>query len=212
MPVPAFAQPVMRPQGAPAAAPSQGLGQVPGPGPNTQAPGYSAQQLDSILAPIALYPDVLLTQVLMASAYPLQIVEAYRWVQHSANRNLRGDALGRALETRNWDPSVKSLVLFPALLTQMNGNLNWLQQLGYAAANQQAEVLDAVQRLRQQAMAAGNLRTTDQCVVRTEGRVIYLDPPTPDVVYLPSYNPTTVYGAWVYPAYPPVFLPLPHPD
>jgi len=201
MPAPGFAQPGMPPQNAPAT--------VPGQNPAAQAPGYSAPQLDSILAPVALYPDVLLTQVLMAAAYPLQIVEAYRWVRQPANRNLRGDALARALVSRNWDPSVKSLVPFPALLAQLNGNLTWLQQLGYAAVNQQAEVLDAVQRLRQQAVAAGNLRTTEQCVVRTEERIIYIEPPTPSVVYLPSYNPTTVYGAWAYPAYPPVYLPPP---
>jgi len=172
-------------------------------------PGYNHSQLDAVLAPIALYPDVLLTQVMMAASYPSQILEAGRWVQRPANRNLRGDDLAHALEANNWDPSVKSLVPFPALLSQLGGNRRWLEQLGYAAANQQADVLDSVQRLRAQAIAAGTLQTTDQCVVRTEDHVVYIDPPASGLVYLPTYNPTSAYGTWAEPANPPVYLPPP---
>jgi len=170
---------------------------------------YAAAQLDSILAPIALYPDVLLTQVLMASAFPFQIVEAARWVQNQANQRLRGEALAQALAPMEWDPSVKSLVPFPGVLAQLNGNLQWLQQLGYAAANQQPDVLDSVQRLRHQAEIAGNLRSSPQYIVRQEERFIYIEPAQPNVIYVPAYNPVVVYGTWAYPAYPPYYLPPP---
>jgi len=190
-PAPLYAQPVLPPQETPPPAPGQ---------------GYSMEQIESILAPVALYPDALLTQVLMASAFPLQVVEAYRWVQQGNNRNVQGDALVQSLAPRNWDPSVKSLVPFPAVLAQMNGSLDWLQQLGYAVANQQEEVLDGIQRLRQRAYAAGNLRTNEQCVVRQEDNYIYIDPPRTGVVYVPYYNPQVVYGTWTYAAYPPVYF------
>ena len=190
-PTPLYAQPTLPAQENPA--PVQGQ-------------GYSAQQLDSIVAPVALYPDVLLTQVLMASAFPLQIVEAYRWVQQGGNRQIQGDRLAQVLQGRAWDPSVKSLVPFPGVLAQLNGNLEWLQQIGFAVANQQEEVLDAVQRLRQQAAAAGNLRSNDQYVVRTEERIIYIEPPPTGVVYVPAYDPNLVFGSWAYPAYPPVYF------
>ncbi len=190
-PTPLRAQPVLPPQENPV--PAQGQ-------------GYSAEQVESILAPVALYPDVLLTQILMASAFPLQIVEAYRWVQQGNNRAIRGDRLAAVLQGRNWDPSVKSLVPFPGVLAQMNGNLDWLQQLGFAAANQQEDVLDAVQRLRQRAYAAGTLRSSEQYLVRHEERIIYIELPPTGVVYVPYYNPTVVYGVWAYPAYPPVYF------
>ena len=179
---------------------------APGAPPTPAAFGYSNPQLEAVLAPIALYPDVLLSQVLMASAYPAQILEATRWVQQQPQRRIHGDDLARASETRNWDPSVKSLLPFPALLSQLSSNRRWLEQLGYAAANQQPDVLDAVQRLRQRAVAAGSLQTTDQCVVRTEDRVVMIDPTASGLVYMPSYNPTIAYGTWAEPAYPPVYL------
>jgi len=190
-PAPLRAQPVLPPQE------------------NTAPPagqGYNSEQVEAILAPVALYPDVLLTQILMASAFPLQVVEAYRWVQQGNNRQIQGDRLVQALSGRNWDPSVKSLVPFPGVLAQLNGNLDWLQQLGFAVANQQEDVLDAVQRLRQRAYAAGTLQTNEQSVVRQEANVIYIEPPQAGVVYVPASNPTVVYGTWAYQSYPPAYF------
>jgi hypothetical protein len=161
------------------------------------------------LAPIALYPDALLTQTLMASTFPLQVVQAARWVEESANKTLSGDAPAKALNPQLWDPSVKSLVSFPEVLATMNESLDWTQQLGYAFADQQSAVLDAAQRLRRQAQTNGSLQSSPQQVVRTEQQTIIVEPAQPDVVYLPSYNPTVVYGAWPYPSYPPVYLPPP---
>jgi Protein of unknown function (DUF3300) len=177
--------------------------------PADAATTFNTEQLDALLAPIALYPDPLLTQVLMASTFPLQVVEAARWVEDPAHKTLSGDALTKALEAQSWDPSVKSLVPFPSALAMMNGNLDWMQQLGYAFADQQADVLDSVQRLRRQAQTHGSLQSTPQQVVRVEEKTIVIEPAQPDVVYVPSYNPTAVYGAWPYPSYPPVYLPPP---
>ncbi len=170
---------------------------------------FNAEQLDALLAPIALYPDELLTQILMAATYPLQVVEAARWIEDPAHKSLSGDALMKALDPLAWDPSVKSLVPFPQVLTMMNGNLSWMQQLGYAFADQEAAVMDSVQRLRHQAQANDSLQSTPQQVVRTEAQTIIIEPAQPNVVYVPTYNPTVVYGAWPYPAYPPVTLPPP---
>jgi hypothetical protein len=175
----------------------------------TATQAYNSEQLDALLAPVALYPDALLTQVLMASTYPLQVVSAGRWVEDPAHKSLSGDALAKALEPETWDPSVKSLVPFPSVLALLNSNLDWTQQLGYAFADEQAAVMNSVQRLRAQAQAAGNLKTTEQQIVRTEQQTIIIEPAQPSVVYVPSYNPTVVYGAWPYPAYPPVYLPPP---
>jgi hypothetical protein len=174
-----------------------------------QAEGYSAEQLDALLAPIALYPDELLTQVLMASVYPLEIVDAARWAENPANKNLTGDALTRALVPVSWDPAVKSLVPFPQVLTMMNSQLDWTQQLGYAMAVQQTDVMASIQRLRRQAQIAGQLKSTEQQVVRTEGQTIVIAPAQPSVVYVPVYNPSVVFGSWPYPAYPPVYFPPP---
>jgi hypothetical protein len=182
---------------------------VPTAGPPAAQQGYPAEQLDAIVAPIALYPDELLTQILMASAYPLQVVEASRWLENPANKALRGDELTAALAPREWDPSVKSLVPFPQVLAMMNNQLEWTQQLGYAVAVQQGAVLEAIQRLRKQAEIAGALKSGERYVVRTEGEVITIAPAQPSVIYVPTYNPTVVYGAWPYPAYPPVYLPPP---
>jgi hypothetical protein len=174
-----------------------------------QAEGYSAEQLDALLAPIALYPDELLTQVLMASVYPLEIVDAARWAENPANKSLTGDALTRALVPVSWDPAVKSLVPFPQVLTMMNSQLDWTQQLGYAMAVQQTDVMASIQRLRRQAQIAGQLKSSEQQVVRTEGQTIVIAPAQPSVVYVPVYNPSVVYGTWPYPAYPPVYYPPP---
>jgi Protein of unknown function (DUF3300) len=170
---------------------------------------YNSEQLDALLAPIALYPDALLAQVLMASTFPLQVVGAGRWVEDPANKPLGGDALAKALEPQPWDPSVKSLVPFPSVLALMNSNLEWMQQLGYAFAEQQVDVMNSAQRLRFHAQGAGNLKTTEQQIVRVEKQTIIIEPATPTVVYVPSYNPVVVYGAWPYPSYPPVYLPPP---
>jgi hypothetical protein len=170
---------------------------------------FNTEQLDALLAPIALYPDPLLTQTLMASTFPLQIVQAARWVEEPNNKGLAGDALTKALEAQPWDPSVKSLVPFPQVLSMMNGNLDWTQQLGYAVADQQAAVMDSVQRLRRQAQSSGSLQSTPQQVVRSEAQTIIIEPAQPNVVYVPSYNPSTAYGTWPYPSYPPVYFPPP---
>jgi hypothetical protein len=174
-----------------------------------QAEGYSAEQLDALLAPIALYPDELLTQVLMASVYPLEIVDAARWAENPANKSLTGDALTQALVPVSWDPSVKSLVPFPQVLVMMNSQLDWTQQLGYAMAVQQSDVMASIQRLRRQAQIAGQLKSTDQQVVSSQGQTIVIAPAQPSVVYVPVYNPSVVFGSWPYPSYPPVYFPPP---
>jgi Protein of unknown function (DUF3300) len=162
---------------------------------------FKPEEIEQIVAPIALYPDSLLSQIFMASTYPLEIVEASRWAKQ--NKNLKGDALAQALEKQNWDPSVRSLVNFPDVLSKMSDKLDWTQKLGDAFLSQQKEVMDAVQRLRAKAEAAGNLKTTEQQKVIVEEKVIKIEPASPQVVYVPTYNPTVVYGAWPYPAYPP---------
>jgi Protein of unknown function (DUF3300) len=163
--------------------------------------GFKPEEIDALVAPIALYPDSLLSQIFMASTYPLEIVEASRWAKQ--NKNLKGDALAQALEKQDWDPSVRSLVNFPDVLSNMSEKLDWTQKLGDAFLSQQKEVMDAVQRLRAKAEAAGNLKTTEQQKVIVEEKVIKIESPSPQVVYVPTYNPTVVYGAWPYPAYPP---------
>jgi len=186
---------------------------------------FSAEQLDALLASIALYPDDLLTQVLMASTFPLEVVAAARWVDDPAHKSPKGDELAKALEAESWDPSVKSLVPFPVVLATMNGNLTWLQQLGYAFEEQQADVFASVQRLRRQAKANEKLQSSPQQTVSTEmvtteplpgsgqaptqQEVIVIKSPQPDVVYVPTYDPRTVYGSWPYPSYPPYYAPPP---
>jgi hypothetical protein len=189
--------------------------------PAATAEPFNAEQLDALVASIALYPDDLLTQVLMASTFPLEVVAAARWVEDPAHKSLTGDTLEKALEAEPWDPSVKSLVPFPAILATLNSNLTWLQQLGYAFATQQADVFTAVQRLRRLAQANGKLESSPQQVVSTEQvttepppgssqaptqqEVIVIQPAQPNTVYVPTYNPATVYGAWPYPSYPPYY-------
>jgi len=217
MPYPGFAQAPQADQAPPGQMAPQGdqTAQQPGQGGQyagqqaSTAQGYSQAQLDALLAPIALYPDALLAQVLMASTYPLQVIEAARWLDAPGNKALTGNALATALQAQSWDPSVKSLVPFPQIIAQMNSKLDWMQQLGYAFSVQQNDVMDAVQRLRQQAQAAGQLQTTQQQKVIVEKQTIVIEPADPAVVYVPTYNPTVVYGAWQYPAYPPVYIPPP---
>jgi hypothetical protein len=162
-----------------------------------------------LLAPIALYPDQLLAQVLMAAAYPVQIVQAQRWLDDPAHKSLSGDSLEKALQAENWDPSVKSLVPFPQILSMMNAQLDWTQQLGYAVATQDADVMASVQRLRLQAQSAGSLQSTPQQTVSSDGSIVIIQPAEQNTVYVPLYNPSVVYGSWPYPDYPPVYLPPP---
>lgn len=164
-------------------------------------PQFKQEELDQMLAPIALYPDALIVQILMASTYPLEIVEAARWAK--ANPNLKGDQLTAALERQNWDPSVKSLINFPSVLAMMNDKLDWTQKLGDAFLAQEKGVMDTVQKLRAKAQAQGTLRSTDQQKVTTQAQTIIIEPANPQVIYVPAYNPAVVYGPWMYPAYPP---------
>jgi hypothetical protein len=160
-----------------------------------QAPPYAQQgpeQLQQLVAPIALYPDSLVAQILAASTFPEQIVEADRWVQ--ANPDLKGEALGQAVDQQPWDPSVKALTAFPSVLGNMDKNLSWTSSLGDAYYNQQQDVMDAVQVMRQRAEQAGNLKTTPQQTVTTQGSSIVVQPADPEVVYVPAYDPWLVYG------------------
>jgi hypothetical protein len=204
----------------PAAAPSAPVQPAP-------AQTFNAEQLDALLASIALFPDELLTQLLMASTFPLEVVAAARWVEDPAHKSLSGQALEKALEAEPWDPSVKSLVPFPVVLATLNNNLPWLQQLGYAFATQQADVFASIQRLRQRAQASGHLQSSPQQVVSTQNvtiapgssgggaaaggqvgtqqEVIVIEPTRADTVYVPSYDPGTVYGDWPYASYPPYY-------
>jgi len=164
---------------------------------------FKQEELDQMLAPIALYPDSLLAQILMASTYPLEVVQADRWAKQ--NKDLKGDALTAALEKQPWDPSVKSLINFPQVLTMMSEKLDWTQKLGDAFLAQQKDVMDTVQGLRKKAMDAGNLKTTSEQQVIVEKETIIIESASPQVIYVPTYNPTVVYGAWPYPAYPPAY-------
>ena len=163
--------------------------------PAAQAPPYAQQtpeQLQQLVAPIALYPDSLVAQVLAASTFPEQVVEADRWVQ--AHSDLKGDALAQAVDQQNWDPSVKALAAFPSVLGNMDKNLSWTSSLGDAYYNQQQDVMNAVQFMRGKAEQAGNLKTTPQQTVQTQGSTIVIQPANPDVVYVPAYDPWDVYG------------------
>jgi hypothetical protein len=148
--------------------------------------------LDQLVAPIALYPDSLVAQILAASTFPAEAVEADRWLQ--ANPNLKGDDLAKAVDQQTWDPSVKALTAFPSVLANMDKNLSWASSLGDAYYNQQSDVMDAIQRMRQKAQQAGNLKDTPQQTVQTQGSNIVIQPADPDVVYVPAYNPWLVYG------------------
>lgn len=160
-----------------------------------QAAPYAQQtpeQLQRLVAPIALYPDSLVAQILAASTFPEEVVEADRWVQ--AHPDLKGEALGQAVDPQPWDPSVKALAAFPSVLGNMDKNLSWTSSLGDAYYNQQQDVMDAVQVMRHKAQAAGALKTTPQEVVQEEGPDIDIEPAAPDVVYVPAYDPWLVYG------------------
>jgi len=172
----------------------------------------SAEEIEQLVAPIALHPDSLLSQILMASTYPLEVVEADRWVKD--NPDVKGEALEEAMAERDWDPSVAALTAFPTVLDMMSAELSWTQQLGDAFLGQQEDVLAAVQTLREQAKEAGNLESNENIVyeeqeVTTDSgsttTVIVSEPANPQVVYVPTYNPAVVYGTWRYPSYPPYY-------
>jgi hypothetical protein len=185
---------------------SVALAQSPSePSPPTSEAAFSQQELDQMLAPIALYPDELLSQVLMASTYPLEVVEAARWSK--ANPGLRGDAAVVAVAAQPWDASVKSLVAFPEILDKMDQQLEWTERLGDAFLGQQAQVMDTVQALRRRAYDASNLRSTDQMRVSDDQGTISIEPAYPTIIYVPYYDPLAVYGPWWEPAYPPVYWP-----
>ena len=185
------------------------------PAPDTEAAAPQQQtlsqgELDAIVAPIALYPDALLAQVLMASTYPLEVVQADRFAE--ANKSLKGDKLDEALTKQDWDASVKALVATPTVLAMMSDDLDWTQKLGDAVLAQQPDVMDAIQRLRSKAQDNGKLATTkEQKVTVTKEadnkEVIVIEPASPETVYVPYYEPAVVYGTWDYPTYPPYYFP-----
>jgi hypothetical protein len=196
------------------AVPQVALAQTPPPTQPASAPAQqllAAGQLDALVAPIALYPDALLSEILMASTYPLEVVAADRWV--SANKSLQGDALKAALDKQNWDDSIKSLAATPDVLDMMNNKLDWTQQLGDAVLAQQPDVMDAIQRLRTKAQANNKLQSTSQQTVTTQStggrQYIYIAPTDPDEIYVPYYDPSVVYGDWPYPDYPAYYWPPP---
>jgi hypothetical protein len=171
---------------------------------------FSTEQLEQLVAPIALYPDSLLSQVLMAATYPADVAEAAKWSK--ANKDMKGDAAVQAVQNQPWDPSVMSLAAFPQVLQPMGDQPDWVQNLGDAFLASSKDVLDAVQRLRAKAQTAGNLKSNEQQKVIVEETapqqtVIKIEPAQPDVVYVPAYDPTIVYGPWPYPYYPPYYWP-----
>ena len=179
----------------------------PAPAPSAETKTFSQAELDQAVAPIALYPDALLAQVLVASTYPIEVVYADRWI--AANPGLKGTALEDALQSQPWDPAVKSLTVLPQVLQMMSQKLDWTQKLGDAFLAQQKDVMAAVQALRAKAFAEGTLKDSKEqrVIVVTENNVtiIKIESADPEVVYVPTYDPSIVYGTWAYPAYPPYY-------
>jgi hypothetical protein len=153
---------------------------------------HSPEELEQLVAPIALYPDSLVAQILAASTYPEQIVEADRWVQ--SHPGLKGEDLAQAVDQESWDPSVKALTAFPSVLGNMDKNLSWTSSLGDAYYNQEQGVMDAIQVMRRRAQESGNLNSTSQQTVTSEGSDIEIEPVSPEIVYVPAYDPWIVYG------------------
>ena len=180
---------------------------------------FSNEQLDQLTAQVALYPDALLAQVLMASTYPADVAEAAKWSR--AHSEEKGDAAVEKVQDQPWDPSVQSLVAFPQVAIMMGEKPDWVKDLGDAFLAQPDDVMNSVQRLRAAAQKAGNLKSNNEVTVKTETepaptaaspsppQVIVIEQKNPEVVYVPQYNPTYVYGAWPYPAYPPYYVPYP---
>ena len=174
----------------------------------TAAAKIPRDQLDSLVAPIALYPDPLLAQVLAASTYPLEIIQLQQWL--TKHPDLKGDALAAAVEKENWDPAVQGLAALPDVVKRLGDDIKWTADLGNAFLAQQSDVMDAVQRMRKKASDAGNLKTTEQQKVTTQvvetKQVIVIQQANPQVIYVPAYNPVVVYGPPIYP-YPPIYYP-----
>ncbi|HSZ62984.1 MAG TPA: DUF3300 domain-containing protein [Terriglobales bacterium] len=175
-----------------------------------QAATIPPGELDSLVAPIALYPDPLLSQTLVAATYPLEIIQLQQWL--GKNSNLKDQALADAVKKQDWDPSIQSMAALPDLVKQLADNIKWTTDLGNAFLAQQSDVMDAVQRMRKKAKDGGNLKSSEQQKVETKvvesKQVIVIEQASPEVIYVPSYNPTVVYGAPVYP-YPPIAYPPP---
>ncbi|MGY4828501.1 DUF3300 domain-containing protein [Sphaerotilaceae bacterium SBD11-9] len=170
---------------------------------------FNSEQIEQLVAPIALYPDSLLSQVLMGATYPADVAEAAKWSK--ANKDQKGDTAVKLVQDKPWDPAVKALAAFPQVLQAMGDKPDWVQNLGDAFLASSKDVLDAVQRLRVKAQAAGNLKSNEQQNVSTkteaDKQVIIIEPAKPDVVYVPAYDPNVVYGPWPYPYYPPYYWP-----
>ncbi len=173
---------------------------------------YSQEQLDQMLAPVALYPDSLLSQILMASTYPSQVSQAVQW--SASHSDVKGDDAVSAVQDKAWDPSVMSLVAFPDILKMMGEKSSWVSDLGDAFLAEPENVMDSVQNLRKKAKEQGNLKTTKEQTVKVDStsssQTIIIEPADPKVVYVPVYNPTVVYGTWWYPGYPPFYYYPPH--
>ena len=217
-PLPRAQQPPPPPQAQQAAQPPAPEGEAP-----TDAPPFKPEELEQIVAPIALYPDAIVAQTMMASTYPLDVIQAARFMK--SKPDLKDQALNDELKKYEWDDSVKSLCSFPQVLQLMNEKIDWMQKLGDAFLGQRKDTMDAIQRLRAKAQAQGNLKSNEQQKVIVEDAppapppqpgqpapeqpaqqtIIKIEPANPQVVYVPSYNPTVVYGAWPYPAYPPYY-------
>jgi len=180
---------------------SVAFAQTPPPAPRNAA--ATQPELDQMLAPIALYPDSLLSQIFMASTYPLEVVEAARWSR--ANPGLKGEEAVNAAGEKDWDASVKSLAAFPEVLAMMDQHLEWTARLGDVFIAQEPQVMETVQNLRQKAYEAGNLRSTEQARVYRQGDAFAIEPASPQVVYVPYYDTRVAYGSWWWPAYPPVY-------
>ena len=174
------------------------------------SPTFSKEQLEQLVAPIALYPDSLLSQVLMAATYPADVALAAKWSK--ANKDMKGDAATQAVQNQPWDPAVQSLAAFPQVLQAMGDQPDWVQNLGDAFLASSKDVLDAAQRLRARAQQAGNLKSNEQQKVIVEEAapqqtIIKIEPAQPETIYVPAYDPTVVYGPWPYPYYPPYYWP-----
>lgn len=167
---------------------------------------FKPEELEQILAPIALYPDALLAQVLAAATYPLEIVEAHRFIK--ANPGLQNEALLEAAKEKDWEPSIKAMLEFPDVLALMDEQLEWTKKLGDAVLIQQADCMDAIQRLRQKAYAQGNLVTSEKQVIRVkpQTQIIVIEPASPKVIYVPVYDTAIIYGRWCCPKYPPYYF------
>lgn len=176
---------------------------LPQPASAQAEPAYSDAEIDQMLAPIALYPDVLLSQILIASTYPLEVVAAARWRRD--RQHLDGQTAVDMAASQNWDPSVQALVAFPQVLDRMDQDLDWTQRLGEAFLFQEEQVMARVQVLRERAYAAGSLSGLEQArVSRAEGTII-IEPPSPQLIYVPYYDPRRIYGSWWWPAYQPYY-------